>query len=58
MEEGQPHLGLSELLDQDFSSYEFYYSLPTAVREQIQKARSRLFFRATASGGKRPAKNV
>ncbi|MFR8002594.1 MAG: hypothetical protein ACLU62_06715 [Hydrogeniiclostridium sp.] len=37
MEEGQPHLGLSELLDQDLSSYEFYYSLPTAVREQIQK---------------------
>ena len=38
MEEGQPHLGLSELLDQD------------------PKGRSRLFFRATASGGKRPAK--
>lgn len=37
MEEGQPHLGLSELLDQDVSSYELFYSLPPDLQSQIQK---------------------
>ncbi len=38
MEEDRPYLGLTELLDQDLSSYEFYYSLPPAVRASIQKS--------------------
>lgn len=58
MEEGQPHLGLSELLEQDLSSYEFYYSLPIAVREQIQKDDPGSFSELQRLAGNARRKNV
>lgn len=30
-------LGLSDLLDQDISSYEYFYSLPEDLRHKIQQ---------------------
>lgn len=31
------HLCLTDLLDQDISSYEYFYSQPTAVQEKIRE---------------------
>ena len=30
------HLCLSDLLDQDLSSYEFFYALPKAIQDRLQ----------------------
>ena len=37
MKESSYQLGLSELLDQDLSSYEYFYSLPVAVQQKIKQ---------------------
>ena len=31
------YLGLSDLLDQDLTSYEYYHSLPEALQKEIAK---------------------
>ena len=35
MREGSYQLGLSDLLDQDISSYEYFYSLPEKIQQKI-----------------------
>ncbi len=35
MREGSYSMGLSDLLDQDLSSYEYFYSLPMDIRQKI-----------------------
>ena len=35
MREGRNNVGLSDLLDQDISSYEYFYSLPANVQQKI-----------------------
>ncbi len=35
MKEGSYQLGLSDLLDQDISSYEYFYSLPAKTQQKI-----------------------
>lgn len=35
MREGSYQLGLSDLLDQDLSSYEYFYSLPSNIQQKI-----------------------
>ncbi|MFA5659258.1 MAG: hypothetical protein WC900_08235 [Oscillospiraceae bacterium] len=35
MREGSYSNGLSDLLDQDLSSYEYFYSLPMDIRQKI-----------------------
>ena len=35
MKEGSYQLGLSDLLDQDISSYEYFYSLPAKIQQKI-----------------------
>lgn len=35
MREGSYSMGLSDLLDQDLSSYEYFYSLPDDIRHKI-----------------------
>ena len=37
MLEGSYQLGLSDLLDQNLSCYEYYYSLPEEVQKRIAK---------------------
>lgn len=37
MLEGSYSLGLSDLLDQNLSSYEYFYSLPEDIRRRIQQ---------------------
>ena len=37
MIEGSNFVGLSDLLDQDTTSYEFFYSLPKELQEEIRK---------------------
>ena len=37
MIEGSNFVGLSDLLDQDTTSYEFFYSLPKDLQEEIRK---------------------
>lgn len=37
MIEGSDYIGLSDLLDQDTTSYEFFYSLPRELQEEIRK---------------------
>ena len=32
-----PHLCLSDLLDQDLSSQEYFYTLPTEVRQELMQ---------------------
>lgn len=35
MKEGSYQMGLSDLLDQDISSYEYFYSLPAKTQQRI-----------------------
>lgn len=35
MKEGSYQVGLSDLLDQDISSYEYFYSLPANIQKKI-----------------------
>jgi hypothetical protein len=35
MKEGSYQLGLSDLLDQDISSYEYFHSLPAKIQQKI-----------------------
>ena len=35
MREGSYSMGLSDLLDQDLSSYEYFYSLPDDIKHKI-----------------------
>lgn len=35
MKEGSYQLGLSDLLDQDISSYEYFHSLPSKIQQKI-----------------------
>ena len=37
MIEGSNFVGLSDLLDQDTTSYEFFYSLPKELQDEIKK---------------------
>ncbi len=37
MIEGSNYVGLSDMLDQDTTSYEFFYSLPQELQEEIRK---------------------
>lgn len=37
MIEGSNFVGLSDLLDQDITSYEFFYSLPKELQDEIKK---------------------
>jgi len=37
MIEGSNFVGLSDLLDQDTTSYEFFYSLPRELQDEIKK---------------------
>lgn len=34
---GSIYVGLSDLLDQDSSSYEYYYSLPKEIQDRIKE---------------------
>jgi len=35
--EGSYQVGLSDLLDQDISSYEYFYGLPTKIQHKIME---------------------
>lgn len=37
MIEGSNFVGLSDLLDQDTTSYEYFYSLPQELQDEIKK---------------------
>ena len=37
MIEGSNYVGLSDMLDQDTTSYEFFYSLPQELQDEIRK---------------------
>lgn len=37
MIKGSIYVGLSDLLDQDSSSYEYYYSLPKEIQDKIKE---------------------
>ncbi|RPF42191.1 hypothetical protein EDD70_2530 [Hydrogenoanaerobacterium saccharovorans] len=37
------HLCLSDLLDQDLSSYEYFYSLPSDIQNKIKRSDVRSF---------------
>ena len=37
------HLCLSDLIDQDLTSYEFFHSLPAAVRQRVEESDVRTF---------------
>ncbi len=37
MIEGNNFVGLSDMLDQDITSYEFFYSLPKELQDEIKK---------------------
>lgn len=37
MIKGSEYVGLSDLLDQDISSYEFYYSQPKEIQDRIKE---------------------
>lgn len=37
-EQGAQRLGLSDLLEQDLSSYEFFHALPQAVQKKVEEA--------------------
>lgn len=38
MDSRQPKLGLSDLIDQDITCYEYYKSLPSEIRREIENA--------------------
>ena len=44
MIEGSNFVGLSDLLDQDTTSYEFFYSLPRQLQDEIRKQDFMLIF--------------
>ena len=37
------HLCLSDLIDQDLTSYEYFHSLPADVRQQVEESDVRTF---------------
>lgn len=43
MNYSQTHIGLSDLLEQDLSSYELFCSLPPAVQKKIQQEDPKCF---------------